>query len=217
MADRAQDIIFLINQYTSELEKLDQLNNTYIMTCVGAIGVILGIIATVICGDQKVWKTPSYRILAPLFLSIPVIVCIFLGVVTLNCRKVAMYRVYLKYLEDSYNKTGNVISQYYNSDMLQFLKKWSTDNRDGSVMNRIINIAAVAILSVIFISCFIFSYKSFRKTTTVKGYGTEKRKRLFYITYIFIILICILMSFACLYDLVINPVTLEKFLTNFQS
>lgn len=138
MVDRTQDIISLINQYTSELEKLDQLNNSYIMSCVGAIGVILGIIATVICVNQKVWKTPPYRIIAPLFLSIPVIVCIFLGVVTLNCRKVAMYRIYLVYLENSYNNIENVIPQYYNSNMQQYLSKWSITNKCGSFMNRIV-------------------------------------------------------------------------------
>ena len=46
METYVQNIVTLITQYTSELESLDHLNNTYIMTCVGFVGVLLGIIVS---------------------------------------------------------------------------------------------------------------------------------------------------------------------------
>ncbi len=212
MGDKTQDIISLITQYISELEKLDQLNNTYIMTCIGTIGVILGIIATVISVDQKVWKTPPYRIIAPLFMSIPVIVCIFLSVVTINCRKVAMYRSYLVYLESSYNQIEGVLPQYYNSNIQQFLSKWWFTNPNGSLMNRIVNISAIVIISLLFVVCFVLAYITFQKTIAVKGYGRKKIKILFYISFVLVIIICAFICAACIFDLTLNCVSVEKVL-----
>lgn len=212
MVDKSQDIISLINQYTSELESLDQLNITYIMTCIGAIGVIFSMIATILSLNANVWKTPPYRLVAPLFLSIPVIVCIFLCVVTLNCRKVAMYRSYLVYLENSYNQIEGVIPQYYNSKIQQFLSKWWITNPNGSLMNRIVDITVIAIIVLLLVVCFVLAHRTFKKTMAVKGYEKDWTKKFFYIAYFLLIGICILVCVACFYDLILNRITVEKVL-----
>ena len=215
MIEKTDDIISLINQYTSELEALDQLNNTYIMTCIGTIGVVLGIIATIISINEKVWKTPPYRIVAPLFLSIPVIICVFLGVVTMNCRKVAMYRSYLVYLEDSYNHVEGVVPQFYNSNTQQFLSKWWITNPNGSIMNRIIDIVFIVIACLLFAVCFYLAKKTFNKTMAVKGYGSKKLKILFNVSFVLMIIVCITICFACFYDLILNRVTVDKVIQEF--
>jgi len=212
MTDKSQDIISLISQYTSELESLDQLNNTYIMTCIGTIGVILSIIVAVISIDKKVWKTPPYRVVAPLFLSIPVVACVFLSVVTLNCRKVAMYRGYLVYLENSYNQIEGVVPQFYNSNTLQFLSKWWITNLNGSVMNRVVDVFSVVIVVMLFLICFICAYKAFDKTTNAKGYKSKKEKSIFYISFCLVIVACVIVSISCACDLIINNITVEKVL-----
>ena len=212
MADKSQDIISLINQYTSELEALDQLNITYIMTCLGIIGVILGIIATIISLNQKVWKSPPYRLVAPLFLSIPVIISTFLGVVTMNCRKVAMYRSYLIYLEQSYNEIDGVIPQHYNSRVLQFLSKWGVTNQNGSFTNLIVDIVYIIIIGLCFAVCFYFARVAYKKASAAKSYN-KRRKVVFYIAYILVFLTCVIICIACFIDLIINSVTIEKVLS----
>lgn len=213
MTDKSQDIISLINQYTSELEELDQLSITYIMTCIGVIGVILGIIATIYINNKKNnWQSTSYRIVAPLFLTIPVIISIFLGAVTLNCRKVAIYRGYLVYLEQSYNKLSGTIPQNYNTRVLQYLSKWGPSNPNGSVTNYLVDYAYLILIAVCFVVCFYCAAKAFNKSDKAKRYG-KKMKTLFKISYILIVLVCLAIYAACIIDLGIQSVSIEKVLS----
>ena len=213
MTDKSQDIISLINQYTSELEELDQLSITYIMTCIGVIGVILGIIATININNKKnTWQSTSYRIVAPLFLTIPVIISIFLGAVTLNCRKVAMYRGYLVYLEQSYNKLSGTIPQSYNTRVLQYLSKWGPSNPNGSVTNCLVDYAYLILIAVCFVVCFYCAAKAFNKSDKAKSYG-KKMKILFWLSYVLIVLVCLSICASCIIDLGIQSVTIEKVLS----
>ncbi len=217
MENHAQDIVNLIIAYTSELEALDQLNNTYLMTCIGVIGAILGIIATAYNVEKKSWKTPLYRMVPFLFLSIPVISCAFLGVVTLNCRKVAMYRSYLVYLETAYNQIDGTLSQYFNSNTQQFISKWWFSNPNGSIMNRIVDIAFIFILLILLIICFILANKTHKNVIANKGYGSQSLKRSFRVVFIIVLLVCIIVCAASCYDLLLNGVTVDKVLYELNS
>jgi len=209
MENSAQDIISLIVSYTSELEALDQLNNTYLMTCIGVVGAILGIIATAFSMGKGNFKTQLYRMVPFLFLSIPVVGCAFLCVVTLNCRKVAMYRGYLAYLETTYNKIEGNIPQYYNTNTQQFLSKWWFNNPNGSMMNRMIDIAFVFLIIILLVLCFYFAAKTCKNAD---GYGSKSLKKYFPIIYAFVLIGCIVICATSCYDLLINSVTFDKVL-----
>ena len=89
----------LIVLYTERLEELDQFTIAYIMTCMGLVGVVFGTIATLLSNENVKERSRIYKIVSILFMLIPIIVCIFLAVATINLKKVAMYRGYLRYLE----------------------------------------------------------------------------------------------------------------------
>ncbi len=211
MTGSSQEIISLINQYTSEIEELDKLSITYIMTSVGIIGTVLGVIATILCVNEKAWKSPPYRLVGPMFLSIPVIASIFLGAITFNCRKVATYRGYLVYLEQSYNQLVGKNSLCYNSRVLQLLSKWNPSNLNGSVTNLLVDISSVLLIILGFSVCFRYAMISFNKATKAKSYG-NKKKWPFYSAYVIVILVCFLFCVSCVIDLIINSVSINDVL-----
>lgn len=151
--------------YTEQLEELDRLTVNYIMTCVGAIGVVAGIIVTLRINlkDDEQRGKGLYRATSVLFMMIPAILCCFLSVEIFNMRKVSMYRAYLIYLEEEYNKLDVIVKQSFNTEVLGFLSKWTPQNTNGSAMNAVIGyIAGALILVVISISIF-YSIRSGKK------------------------------------------------------
>lgn len=216
MENSAQDIITLITQYTSELELLDQTNNNYIMTCLGIIGVILGAIVTLFSirnsESSKIERNSIYKLISTLFMAIPLVSCIYIGVATIACRKAAIYRSYLVYLEQEYNKIPNVVSQKLNVQALDFLSKWSLDNTNGSMMNGIVMSAYAFVVGILFITCYIMGFSFLKKSKGLVRQKLTKVECLMVIGFVLIITVCTLICAASIVDLWINDVTVSNVL-----
>ena len=176
------------------------------------MGTISGIIASLNNLGKEVWKSRSFRMIPFLFLSIPVVGCVFLGVVTLNCRKVAMYRSYLVYLENAYNNIEGTVTQYYNTNTQQFLSKWSFTNPNGSMLNRIVDIAFIIIMVVLFIVCFVLAKRYNKVCIDANGYGSKLVKKSFPIVFWTVLIACLVICTATCFDLIFNSVTVDKVL-----
>lgn len=215
-----QDIINLIIQYTTQVESLDQLNNTYIMTCAGFIGVILGIIGSLISRENnhikknKTINLTTYKYIASLFMSIPIVECIFICVSTLNCRKVAIYRGYLVYLEEQYNSIlQDGVPQGFNSNALNYLSKWSSQNTEGSVVNRAVVVICCIILIAVFIASVFLGFKYLRKShieTKRKSRKYTSTETIMYIAFIVIVILFFTSVILSAYDLVFNDVNIKE-------
>lgn len=220
MENSAQDIITLITQYTSELELLDQTNNNYIMTCLGIIGVILGAIVTLFSirnsESSKIERNSIYKLISTLFMAIPLVSCIYIGVATIACRKAAIYRSYLVYLEQEYNKIPNVVPQKLNVQALDFLSKWSLDNTNGSMMNRLVVFAYIFVVGILFITCYIMGFAFLKKSTSHVDRKLTRVEFLMTIGFFLIIVACTLICTVSIIDLCINDVTVSKVLDYLQ-
>ena len=102
-----------ISLYTMQLEEYDRLSANYMLICVGFVLVILLAVAFLLIkgtfNSQKISSKSDNNsgIIALLFLTIPMITVLYMYVFSMQCRKVAIYRGYLGYLEDQLsNKIG---------------------------------------------------------------------------------------------------------------
>ena len=205
----------LITLYTNQLESIDQLIITYIMTCIGFVGVIIGIIATLLTKENRkndpMQKIQIYRASSALFALIPIIICIYVATATLSSRKVSMYRIYLVYLENIYNSDAKTVKLQFNNDMLHYLSKYSENNTDGSMMNTVIIGVYIVVVLIAIFSCFYFAFhylKSANKLLTSSKKLKIKSPRsykIMYSIYVIMVIICIVISYASLNDLWLKP------------
>lgn len=103
-----------ISLYTMQLEEYDRLSANYMLICVGFVLVILLAVAFLLIkgtfNSQKISSKSDNNsgIIALLFLTIPMITVLYMYVFSMQCRKVAIYRGYLGYLEDQLSNNVSV-------------------------------------------------------------------------------------------------------------
>lgn len=208
------EMINLISSYTSELESLDLANQNHITTCLGLILVVIGAIATMAGIAKKGNTSPSiYKSISGLFMTIPVISTLYVAILTMNTRKVAVYRGYLIYLEQEYNKNSDAIRQRLNTSALDFISRNSNQNPVGSVMNSFIVIISIAVILIVFISCISLSRVTFKKSLEASSDRKIKHTRvelLMTLSYLGILVVCITILFVSFIDLYINDVTFSN-------
>lgn len=141
----------LISTYTTQLESYDQMISNLVMTFVAFIGVIFGIIVTLIrarqdrineliknepcierdsskkaAGNMKKYSFHSSlsninRAISCMFLCFPPLVTLFLYIFSMSSRKVAVYRGYLMYLEKMISKRTSKYISFDDTVVREFI------------------------------------------------------------------------------------------------
>lgn len=215
MDNALQRIISQMESYNNQIESLDQFNITFFFTCLGFVGVLIGLVAAAFYkinekGSNKAAKSKLYKTCAIIVSSAPAIFSIYTVVAVLNCRKVATYRGYLIYLENRYNTMESLAPQKYNSFALKGISKLSADNTDGSLMNKYILPIIIIGLSIFLILCFIALFIFIKRTYELNDKKINFQIVMLIILFILLIIICLSVSFIAIHDLYWHAINPEK-------
>lgn len=227
-------IIEQITLYTQQLDSFDQLSTNYVMTVISFIGVIIAAIMALM-GVKKRLKDNKYmnilnRAISMAFLTIPSIITLFMYVFAVNCRKVALYRGYLQYLEDLLNSNAGSEKVMFHTKAIQEFYGISFDisSVDNFVGKQFWSMSLGPIVMVIFLfMIMIVSFKISkyfalqadgdyklckveRSKEDKKGHKVwiwskwEKYKRHYYVIYKVLFLVSIVFCILCCYDCICN-------------
>lgn len=106
MTDKMHDITQLINTYTDQIERYENLSTwfaAFSMACILAVIIMAVILLLKREGKDERYQNICNTALSGLFLIIPSVTTLFLYTFAMNMRKVALYRGYLGFLERQWN------------------------------------------------------------------------------------------------------------------
>lgn len=157
--------------------------------------------------DNLIMKQGNIKnfIISLLFCSITAIQTLFIYIFAINCRKVAIFRGYLNYLEGYYNNITNTNIHNFNPDIIDsFFRSVDTGIPGKTFFSNIYGPIALCIFMVIIlVGCVYFSLKYLN---TITCFSKVWLVNIFYIFYfIFTIAFIIL----CLIDLSTNTYTID--------
>lgn len=141
-AERIESLTALIVMYSEQLEEYDRSNGSFVVACVGVVGVVLGVAVNLfdIRKEKGERKRPDYG-MAALFSLIPGTMALCLYVFSMQCRRVVFFRGYLTYLEGELSKlTG--IPMVFNSRVVgKFFGEFATMQAGFAVMAITVGVA----------------------------------------------------------------------------
>lgn len=193
--DKIDVLTELLATYTSQMEQYERLSTDFSITCVGFIGVLIGVLITAL---SIAFRTDAnnrgrkiiYRLVSVVLMIIPCFSILFFYVFSMNCRKVAIYQGYMTYLEGVIN--DNICGDYiiHNSKLVDnFLAEGFPTNRFGGIVMIIVFILVIG-ASVAF---SIYFYKLANEINNTGAGGNVKTGKLFKILYIIaFVLICVM-------------------------
>lgn len=112
MIDKSSNIIQMIDTYTNQIERYENLSTWFAGFSVLCILVTIIAASFIILKREKECsnkKNIYNSILSGIFLIIPSITTLYLYTFTMNMRKVALYRGYLAFLEKQWNSLADLI------------------------------------------------------------------------------------------------------------
>ena len=174
----------LIRLYTSEAETYDRSSFNACIGCFGIVGGIFTVLATLFTsgsGGFGVAKTIGYV----LVMVVPSIVALFMYIFAMNCRRVAMYRGCLKYLEETLNtKIKRNIAVYSLKVIPRYMDEFHL-NKYGPI--------AMVVFTVLAILLSLFVGLNSVKNLTFEGEGVKYLVFVALIVYMaFCLLVCVL-------------------------
>lgn len=145
------DVLFnSITFYTNQLEEYDRSNFTACMSCIGFVGGIISVIGAILCASSSVPANSVLmsRVIPALLLLIPGIITLFLYNFAMNCRRSAILRGYVQFLEDQLNQMLGQKTMLYSSFVIP-------DKYAKFPVNKYGPIAMFVILTVIYVICLV--------------------------------------------------------------
>lgn len=156
---RAETFIALIMSYTDQIEDYEKRNYNECMTCLGFIAALLAAIGAILLVHpslETVDKPIIYLAIAFILMLIPAVITIFVYNFSMNCRRSAILRGYLQFLEDRLNAILCEKSMLYHSILF-------TEEIVFFPVNRYGPLALVVALIGIFYTCARWSISIFRE------------------------------------------------------
>ena len=102
---RVDELMAAITLYTTQLEDYDKSNFNACMTCIGFVGGLIAVVGAILCtslnNNNNSFLNEAVSII---LLLIPLIVTLFLYNFSMNCRRSALFRGYIQFLEECLNK-----------------------------------------------------------------------------------------------------------------
>ena len=117
-SDRISALTAEITTYTAQIEEYDRSSNNLIMTCVAFAGVLLsvtGAVSGLVDSSAGSSTTLFYEISAIAVALVPCVATLFLYLLCMNCRRVAQFRGYVKFLEQCVNDKVGANEHLYNT------------------------------------------------------------------------------------------------------
>lgn len=154
-----------ISLYSAQLEEYDRTCINFVLTCIGFAGVIFGIIATLLNIQKNKQNNDSSqhtesrvieKVIAVLILIVPSMMTLCLYVFSMQCRRVAFFRGYLKYLEERLSERMEVPLLFNTKIVEEYFGKFTT-NRIGPVVMGVF----IAVILLISLLCSLYYAKAF--------------------------------------------------------
>lgn len=198
-----------ISLYSDQLEEYDRANSSFVMTCIAFWGVIFGIVITLLArrkdkGGKAISNEKNMQVdkaLSMLFLTLPAIMTLCLYVFCIQCRRVAFFRGYLRYLEEEISKRIEVPLLFNDGIVGKFLGEFYT-NRFGPVV-------MIAFIFAIIAAGLVFSYRYSKDISQWAGTSCIQK-----MVYYFVLRVLPIISIAACalftYDLLINDRIVEE-------
>lgn len=156
---RAESFVTLIVSYTDQIEDYEKRNYNECMTCLGFIAALLAAIGTILVvlpSLKNVDEPIVYLAVAFIFMLIPAVITIFMYNFSMNCRRSAILRGYMQFLEEQLNESLCETSMLYHSVLFSDEIVFFPVNRYGPIA------LAIALLCL-FVTCTGWSVGIFLK------------------------------------------------------
>ncbi len=103
---RVDQLMAAITLYTTQLEDYDKSNFNACMTCIGFVGGLIAVVGAILTNSSVENQKNIFlnETISILLLLIPAIITLFLYNFAMNCRRSALFRGYVQFLENQLNK-----------------------------------------------------------------------------------------------------------------
>lgn len=102
---RVDELMAAITLYTTQLEDYDKSNFNTCMTCIGFVGGLIAVVGAILCSSpgnsNYIYLNEAVSVI---ILLIPAIVTLFLYNFSMSCRRSALFRGYVQFLEECVNR-----------------------------------------------------------------------------------------------------------------
>lgn len=155
---RVDGLMAAITLYTTQLEDYDKSNFSACMTCIGFVGGLIAAVGAILCTYVDNGKNILLNeAVSVILLLIPAIVTLFLYNFSMSCRRSALFRGYVQFLEECVNKeVGNKDMLYSKFLIPEYYAKFP--------VNKFGPIAMIIFLFILYFFgfwiSFIFAHKS---------------------------------------------------------
>lgn len=190
--ENIESLTLLLVMYSEQLEEYDRSNGVFVITCISFCGVVLGIAITLVTGAKEI-KRPNLA-LAAVFALLPSIMTLCLYVFSMQCRRVAIFRGYLAYLEEKLsNLTG--VPMIFNREVVpKFFGEFLTN-----ICGPVVMILFIILLFIVSIWLCAYFAKS-PKVISKAGCGVKAGRAILWILFALCIVFCVI----CAFDLATN-------------
>lgn len=119
MTTQASDLMQAIGVYTDQIERYESMSTWFMAFHVVCLLVILALAGLLAIFREKGRNRALYTgLLSAVFLVVPVLATLYLYCFAMNMRKVALYRGYLRFLEQRWNTLTGLDAMLFNSEVM---------------------------------------------------------------------------------------------------
>ena len=196
MSDKTNDIVQMIDSYTDQIERYENISTwfaAFSVICILGV-IIMAIFLLVRYRNEDDQNRSLYDcILSEIFLIIPSITTLYLYVFSMNMRKVALYRGYLSFLEQRWNVLAGEEVMLFDS---QVIKEFFSFN------SFLVNGMGPVVMAVFIIFSIVIGFGM--SIHFVKKLKQSKIKNVLRIMLCVVTIVCILFDGLCTYYLSTN-------------
>lgn len=196
MTDKTNDIIQVINSYTDQIERYENLSTWFAAFCVACILAVIAIAVFLIIKREEEaehCRAIYNSVLSGIFLIIPSVTTLYLYVFSMNMRKVALYRGYLGFLERQWNSLAGVDIMLFDEGIM---------GRFFSLQNFLVNGLGPVVMAVFIVLSMIVGFGlSIYFWRKIRDSGMKKILKLLLCV---LLLVCVLFDGLCTYYLSTN-------------
>lgn len=201
MSDRTDNIAQMIEVYTQQIERYENLSTWYaafVVVCVLAI-IAMAIFLILNRKKQDNGSREIYNAsLSGIFLLIPSITTLYLYVFSMNMRKVALYRGYLAFLEEQWNSLEGLEIMLFDGEIIK---------RFFPIQNFLVNGLGPVVMAVFIILSLIIGFGL--SIYFEKQLKASKIKKSLQLLLGILIIVCVLFDGICTYYLTNNDYTTD--------
>ena len=200
MANKTTDIIEVINSYTNQIERYENLSTWFAAFCVACILAVIVIAAFLILKREKSKHgIETYNIiLSGIFLTIPSITTLYLYVFAMNMRKVALYRGYLGFLERQWNSIAGADIMLFDEKIMGTFFSLRSFLVNG--LGPVVMAVFIVISMVLGFGLSIYFQRKLKESVL---------KKILKLLFCVLLMVCVLFNGLCTYYLSINESVTE--------